>query len=976
MLFMKDKQTDILTGWVLSLIATTVYTLTLEPTVSFWDSGEFIATAYKLQIPHPPGAPLFLLAGRLFSLVATQTEYVAFVLNLFSAICSGISIMLAYHIVILTASKIYPEDQNKWLKRGAGIIGALSFAFSDSFWYSATETEVYAFSMFFTTFVIWAMLKWDQTNDTVAASRWLILIAYVMGLSVGVHLMNLLTIPALGLIYYFKSNVNINWKGIILNQLVSILILVFILYGLVSGMNLMKGLEIYLVNQFSLPFGSGIIIFGLALIGLLVYGLYFSIQQNKTGLNTLLLSLVYLIIGYSSYSIILIRANYNPPINQNDPKDILGLIYYLNMDQYPSRPLLSGNYYTAEVIEQQKGKTYYEKGRDQYLEKDFRIEQVFDPEKTTIFPRMYSQQYAAEYQRITGIKPGVAPTFGHNLFYFVSHQLGHMYFRYFLWNFAGKESSMEGAGWLKPWDSWKQVPSLLHNDPGRNNYYLLPLLLGVFGLLYLLRYHKKMFFVIANLFVMTSLALVVYINSPPVEPRERDYIYVGSYLAFCLFMGMGVLGLYQKIAAWVHQQKWSVSLTILIALVVPALLLVENWDDHDRSERFFARDAAYNTLISCAPHSILFTGGDNDTFPLWYLQEVEGIRTDVRVIVLSYANADWYINQFYRKTYESAPLPLSLPAQAYKQGGLNDYLPLVEKPQVSSGINATSYLKLVRTEHPALQMPTRLGKLNTVPAKKFITQVEKSRVKKIVPEEMEHLIPSRLEIKLDGSGLQKNDLLILDLIDTNRWERPVYFNFTSLNSLNLDLRAHVVQEGDTFRLLPVYNPDPEQVLVNMEKMYENLIERYQYRNLDRADIPYAGYYVFFVNNYRNYFNLLASRLIDKGESAKALQTLNKSLEILPDQGVPFDLSQIRTVLLLLTLDQKEKAGSVTRILTARALEFLDFFQDQNVRHHRLEISKYLHTLNQLARIYDHFGHNPEARKLEQAFQKYYDKFEL
>ncbi|MEP2024726.1 MAG: DUF2723 domain-containing protein [Reichenbachiella sp.] len=979
---MHFNKTNNLIGWLLFLCSTVLYLFTLESTASFWDSGEFIAASYKLEIPHPPGAPLFLLIGRLWSLFAMgQVESVAFAVNALSAVTSGLAVMFLYWSIVMIADKLLKnisDETSSWLVFASGMVGALSFAFSDSFWTSATETEVYAFSVFLTALVFWAILKWERKEDTSDQNKWLILIAYLMGLSVGVHLLNLLAIPALGLVYYFKKYHKTSFWGGVATLAISCLFLIGILYGLVSGANVAKSLEILFVNSWGLPFGSGAFTFLVLIIGGWMYSLNYTHKKVWANANTLVLALGFIMIGYSSYTLVLIRAENNPPINQNNPNNLLGLIYYLNMEQYGTRPLLYGKHFGASPVDQKIGKAYYEVGEDHYEVKDHKMEYIYHDEDQMFLPRMHSNmmpQHAPAYRQMLGLKKGEKPSFADNIKFMISHQIGHMYVRYLLWNFAGKVSGSEGAGWMGLADSFEKAPESLASDQARNNYFMLPLLLGFAGLLLLIKSDKKQLYVTGVLFIMTGLAIVVYINAPPVEPRERDYIYVGSYYAFCIWIGLGVISLYQVLKSVPKLSiRHSMAIATLMSLLVPGILLLENYDDHDRSNRYLSIDQAKTMLASCDENAILFTGGDNDTYPLWYAQEVEGFRTDVRVIVLSYANAGWYVGQLYRKVNESDALPLALTKENYKSGGLNDYLPLVKNPRIKGAISAKQYLKLIEKESKALQASTGFGDLNTTPSDSFYINSNLAEVRHKVPERFQNLMTEKLEVKLKGKALEKKDLLILDLIDSNAWKRPIYFNFTSLNSVNFDLQKNLVQEGSAYQLFPLINPNDNNLLVDEDKMYDRLVTHGLWRDHKEKSPYYSDYYKGMVMNQRHQYNELARTLLDTGKIARAKETVNYSLEVFPERLAPFDLSHVETTSILLSLKDLPQADYIADTLAGQSKNTLDYaVHSGNLD--SLNVRKSLYTLRELAVIYHRNGHTERSSVFAALFESYAKKME-
>jgi hypothetical protein len=989
-------------GWVVFAITTLIYILTVEETASFWDCGEFIASSFKLQVPHPPGAPFFLLMGRIFSFLAFgDTSQVAFWINMISVLSSGFTILFLFWSISLLGRKLFKIKDSEITQTqaittiGGSTIGALAYAFSDSFWFSAGEAEVYAMSSFFTAFVFWAILKWERIDDESKANRWLILIAYMMGLSIGVHLLNLVTIPALAMIYYYKKY-QPTTMGFIATMLISGLIILTILSGIIPGLPSLAGaFEIFFVNNLGLPFGSGIIAISILLLGGLIYGLIKTQNQKRQIINTALLSLAFVLIGYSSYAIIVIRSNYNTPIDQNNPDDIMSIVSYLKREQYGYRPLLHGRYFTAELTDQKRGKPVYVKGKDKYEIAQYRIENVYDPTQTTILPRIYSNDnnHVARYQEVLGLKEGEVPSFTDNIKFLVKHQLGHMYFRYLLWNFAGRESDVQDAGWLTPWDSKKELPERYADNKARNNYLMLPLILGLVGMFFQYRRHEKGFWVVMLLFFLTGIGLILYLNSPPIEPRERDYIYVGSFYAFAIWIGFGTMAMADWLKKYLKDLK-APAVAIGTSLLVPAIMAAEGWDDHDRSNRFFSVDSAINYLESCAPNAILFTGGDNDTFPLWYAQEVEGVRTDVRVIVLTYFATDWYIDQMRRATYESEPLPLSLSPKNYKQGGANDYVLVREDPRLKGqAVDLDQFLRLIREESDLLRLPTSFGdSVSVMPAKTIVLNVDSAEVMKkgIVPEGKEELVTNQMVIPIKGGALYKNDLALLDIIASNKWERPIYFNQTSLMNINLDLRDYVVQEGATFRLLPLdskkqrpsdtslnteldFNPRREQV--NSEVMYDNMMNKFRWRELDNPTTYYNSedYKDKAVSVHRSYLNNLAKSLIAENKTDKARDVLLKGLEIMPDKAVPFGIYNAESVSLLFQVGEAEKALEVSRILSKRADEELSYLTRKGVTNRDTYIN--LRILDVLRNTMKSMGQAEEAQVLEETFLQHYGMFQ-
>jgi tetratricopeptide (TPR) repeat protein len=982
------KRLNDLVGWGVFLLAAVVYGLTVERTASYWDVGEFIAASYKLEVPHPPGAPFFLLIGRMFSLFAPNPESVAVFVNFVSVISSAFTIMFLYWSIVLLARKMVnaplgaESSRKSVLLIGSGLIGALAYTFSDSFWFSAVEAEVYAMSSFFMAIVVWAMLKWELLDDPRLSNRWLILIAYIMGLSIGVHLLNLVAVPALALIYYHKRYTKYTTTGVLLAMFIGLVIVGVVMVGIIPGLPSMAGsFEIFFVNNLGLPFGSGAIFFVLLFLGALIFGVVWSERKNMVGLNTALLGLVFILIGYSSYTLVVIRSNFNPPIDENNPENLISFVSYLKREQYGDRPLLFGQYFDAELERYDRGDPVYRKGEDKYEIASYKPVPVYGQNtRMTILPRAYSTapQHQQLYRQRMGLQPHETPGFGDNLAYMFDYQMGHMYWRYFLWNFVGRQGDYKDAGVLTPFNSsTENMPDVLANNEARNNFWMLPLILGVLGAFYQFSRDKRGFGFVLLLFFLSGLALILYLNSPPIEPRERDYIYVGSFYAFAMWIGFGVIALAEVFEKGFKRNPIAApALATALCLLVPGVMAAEGWDDHDRSNRYFSVDSAKNFLSSLAPNAILFTGGDNDTFPLWYAQEVEGFRTDVRVIVLTYFNTDWYIDQMKMQMNESEPLPISLTKENYKQGGLNDVVYFYENKNLKGALPLEQYIKLVREGHPAIRLSTPSDDVNTIPSRTLSLNIDRQQLldKGIIPESMEELLVDKMEFKMTGNALEKKDLMLLDLLVTNNWERPVYFNNTSLQSISFDLSEYVVHEGTTYRLLPVRNPNPQTELVNTEEMYENMMNDFFWRELDNEDVYYTEDYRNFVLNHRASFNTLAGALLDEGKTEKALNALHKSLEVMPDKAIPYDYATALTVQLLLEAGDVERAVEIGDIMAQRADEFLTYLEQENkdIGNQR-QIN--LVILNQLSRAMANAGREAEAQRYQQLLGKHYQSLQ-
>ncbi len=966
------------TGWSVFLVALITYVLTVEETASFWDPGEFIAVAYKLQVPHPPGAPFFLIIYRMFSFLAFGDNLqIAYWMNIASALFSSFTILFLFWTITLLARKLYGLKVGEETKgqiytiMGAGAIGALSYTFSDSFWFSAVEAEVYAMSSFFTAIVIWAFLKWDVIKDVRAENQYMIFIAYLVGLSIGVHLLNLVTLPALALVVYFKKYKTHTLQGGVIAFLLGGVALVIINNIIIPGLPSLAGsLEIFFVNSLGLPFGAGIIVFSSIIIGGLVYAILYSIKNKKVILNTILISLTFVLIGYGSYALIVIRANADPVINENNPKDIISFVSYLKREQYGYRPLFHGQYFTADVVDQTEGAPVYAKGEERYEVVDYQLENTYDPEKTTILPRIYSTQdrHKQIYRSKLGLREGEEPNFVDNILFMFDHQLGHMYWRYFMWNFSGRESDFSDAPYLTIWNTIStDFPDYIKENKGHNNYYMLPILLGLIGLFFQARHDPKSFWLTMMLFLMMGVVLVLYLNSPPVEPRERDYIYVGSYYAFAIWIGFGVLAIARQIKKVNKNLVIAGLAATLIALPVPLLMAFQNWDDHNRSDRYFSVDSARNFLASCAPNAILFTGGDNDTFPLWYVQEVEEFRTDVRVVVLSYFDTDWYVEQMTRPVNESPALEFTLDQENYKKG-TNDVLYITERLKQ---LQLTDYLKLLKSESDLLKLSSsRSGSINTVPSRVLTLDIDEEKVNdlSIVPEAYQDLKIHTMNIQLKGNYVTKGNLMLLDLIATNNWERPIYFNNTSLATIGFEMNDHVVMEGLTYRLLPIQKPDNQEELVDTDLAYTNVTENFAYRGMDNPSNYFDDEYRRFTSNHRSVLNSITIALMDEGDNARAEDIQRLSLEKFPNEAISYDLASGQAVPLLFELGMDSEALEIIDKMSVKSVQMLDFYL-RTGRSMDREASISMEMLRYFIPVLREKGYDEKATELQNQFDR-------
>ncbi|MBB6463889.1 glycosyltransferase family 117 protein [Flammeovirga kamogawensis] len=944
------KKTNNLIGWILFLVSLSVYTITMEETASFWDCGEFIAVSYKLMVPHPPGAPFFLLFNRLFSFLALGNVLkVAWWINFQSAFMSALTILFLYWSIVMLGMKVLKQKAEDYVLKdkvvlfGSAAVGALAYTFSDSFWFSAVEAEVYAMSSAFTAAVFWAILKWEFIEDNSASNRWLIMIAYIIGLSIGVHLENLLCLPALAMIYYYKKYPNsITFKGTLIAMVVGGAIILGIIIIVIPGLPSMAfSVDKVFVNIFGLSFGIGGLVFSIVLVLALVYGVYYTQNKQQVTLNNLLLGVSFILVGYMSYTLVFIRSNQETPINENTPDDLLSYVSYLKREQYGERPLFYGPTYNSEEIGVEEiGAKYREankNGKDYYEVYAQKSRREYDKKDMMLFPRLYSTQphHKPLYEEWAGIASGEKPTMLNNIVFFFRYQLGHMYLRYFMWNFAGRESDEKDASYLLPWDDLEDLPELLQKNKARTNFYLLPLALGLLGVFYQYKKDKKNFFVVAVLFITLGVALVFYLNSPPVEPRERDYIYAASFYAFAIWIGFGVLAVGNFLSDKVGNN--GVYAGVGLSFIVPIIMGINGWDGHNRSNRYYSVDQARNTLASCAENAILFTGGDNDTFPLWYVQNVEGFRTDIRVVVLSYFQADWYIKQMHQQQYESNPLPLQLSNNVYQEGN-NEIIPLIEVEQAQYGVNMNAYINAIKKGDPITKVELQNGtSINRLLSKTFVLDVDSNRIaqSKLLPDNLKERVVSKMvwSLKPNKKSIYKNELALLDLIVSNNWERPIYFNNTSAGTINMDFSNYLYLEGMAFRLLPIHNENTFGELgeVNVEVMQENL-KNFAFRGLQDESVYYDGEYQKMALNTRNsvyrlaeklyYDSLLEDNLSKKKQSKK---TLDWILTTIPDKTIPYSFYAPKFMGLYYKLGDTAAAEEIFEKLLQRSSENLSYY---------------------------------------------------
>lgn len=997
-------------GWVVFLIATTVYLITAEPTVPWWDCGEYTATADKLQVGHPPGAPTFQLIGSLFSIFAgSDTSLVAYAMNAMSAICSGFTILFLFWTITMLAKKLVKNKEEMTLGQmiaifASGVVGSLAYTFSDTFWYSAVESEVYAMSSCFTAISFWAILKWEAEADDKHNLRWLILIAFLIGISIGVHLLNLLAIPAITYVFYFKKypNVEKNKKrNFILVGIISMLLVAIILYFIVPYIVIFAGkFEIFFTNSIGLPFNTGTIVYFALLIGLLVWGVWYSIKKQKVILNTALLSVLFILIGYTTFFVLVIRSNANTPINENAPKDATALLTYLNREQYGYTPLFHGQYYNAMVVDQQESSSKYIKDKEsgKYIEVKQRGKLVYESDKTTIFPRMWSndesRNHPTYYKMWAGIDENSdrKPTFAENLTYFFRYQVNHMYWRYFMWNFAGRQNDIQSHGlnlsgneptnvsngtkdllhgnWITGIDFIDELrlgpqdnlPVDLANNAGKNKLFCLPLLLGLVGLIFHIKKSPKDSFVVFLLFFMTGLAIVLYLNQPPAQPRERDYAYAGSFYAFTIWIGLGVYALWEwtrKIKQLSEVARASI-IGVVCLLAVPVLMASEEWDDHDRSGRYMAREFARNYLESCEKDAILITFGDNDTFPLWYAQEVEGIRTDVRVLNYTLSGMHWYVEQLYNKVYESDKLPFTLDKKYY---GLDLDVSLIT-PSDEPYREITIVLNELKTNPNTTTYDNNGDSVKVLPTNNFYISFNKAKAaaQGIYPKEMVDQEEGRVEFSINipqeyrYEQLIRNELMLLDILGTNHFERPIYvMNPRYLAKVFPNIQQYIKQEGIVFRIMPYQTNGG----FDMDKTYNLFTEKFSWGGVNQEGVYLED--AVSVNNSKNMrgnFSILANHLVESGQKQKAINVLDKAVKEFPNEKLQFDRYDIALAEVYLKAGEIKKGQDVLNKIISYYVSYVKYLEQfkgkkaKSVEGEKLLSIYVLAELGELAQNYD------------------------
>ncbi|MBQ8838490.1 MAG: DUF2723 domain-containing protein [Bacteroidales bacterium] len=1018
-----------LTAVMVFAISALTYLLTIEPTASFWDCGEFIASSYKLEVGHPPGNPVFQLFARFFTMFADEM-HAAVAVNAMNAICSALTILFLYLTIVFFAKRLVkPSDDGTCSAAkavaifGSGAVGALAYTFTDTFWFSAVEGEVYAMSSLFTALVFWAMTRWYEQADTPYANRWIVLISFLMGLSIGIHLLNLLAIPALVFMFYYKRREDGHyslWEYVKI-FLVSVVILAIILFGIIPYLpKIAAYFDLFFVNTLGLPFNSGAAFFMVALLAVCFWGLFRTMKRGQVFANTVLLCFTTIVIGFSLFSIVIIRSSAKTPTNEYQPDNPFTLCRYLGREQYGSNPLVYGEYFGAPYeIEQTK---YWAPLGDRYIEADGPGKITYDASGKMLFPRMWSgndPRHIAFYKSyMNGDGKNVAgaehkkPTFGQNLAFFFDYQMNWMYWRYFMWNFAGRQNDIHspspGDIFAGNWESGidfidelrlgdqSAAPDYLKNNKGKNHYYMLPLLLGILGLFFQFARDKRGCWVTFLMFFMTGIAIVIYLNQPPYQVRERDYAYAGSFYSFSIWIGLAVAAVY----SWIREKVSSVSsgeagksssfdtataaAVTVVMLGVPALMCAENWDDHDRSNRYTAVEMAENYLNSVGPNGILVTHGDNDTFPLWYAQEVENIRPDVRIANTSLLGTDWHIDQMKWAMNESAPLDLTVGPRQYLYG-TNEFVYIYDTRDTA--ILLSDVMRIFR--HPDAKLPLQSGRqVDYIMSRKLIVPVNKENVLKygILDEKYADMIPEQivLTIPKNKDYLTKPELFMLDLLSSYNWDRPL--NLLSMGGdINIGIKEYLMYEGFSYKFVPVKNKTKSTDIgfADPEDLYYKMKNVFKWDALKRTDyfVDYQNFYTFCgVLSQRNLFVNVAKEMLKIGDTARAVEMLDMCQECVPEENFPLDVTYLGFSNEYMVIDMIEtyydagahqKALSLARRFTDELFVSTEFFLEY-YDYAKKEFENCYNCISYVADLADHYGDKDFASDIRSRFNALLD----
>lgn len=969
---MNYKKINNITGWVIGIIASAVYLTTREATASFWDCGEFISAAYKLQIPHAPGAPLVLILDRIFIILFGGSPHTAaHDVNALSALASGLTILFLFWTITHFAYKLIVGRRETVTATqviaimGAGAVGALAYTFSDSFWFSAVEGEVYALSSFFTAIIFWAMLKWEHQADQPHADRWIVFIFFMLGLAIGVHLLGILAIPAIVMIYYFRRYKATPWGtfwafvlGCVITGLVQKVVIQY-------SVELAGYFDVFFVNTLGMPFNTGSYFFLLLLLALMVIGLRYSHRKRHYFLHLGLLCVAFMLVGYSTYFSTLIRANAKPAINMQNVDDPMALVNYLNRSQYGDWPILYGQDFTSKPIRYDEGAAIYEKNDTlgKYEVVSHVPVPVYNTEDEHLFPRVWDngndRGQANFYRQWLGLSANEAPTFADNLKWLFSYQIGWMYMRYFMWNFSGRQNDIQGFGNVRD-GNWitgipivdkirlgdqSKLPESIKKNEAHNKLYALPFVLGLLGLFFQLSQKRRDFLITFLLFFFTGLAIVFYLNQSGPQPRERDYAFVGSFYAYAIWIGLGVLSVFDFLTRKKLPGKVSaVAATAVCLLLVPVIMGFQEWDDHDRSQKTLARDVAADYLRSCEPNAVLFTEGDNDTYPLWYAQEVEGIRTDIRIVNMSLLGVDWYIDDLRYKINKSMPVPMSWSPDKYA-GDNRNYIPYYA-PQ--TGLDKSQYyslddlMKFMGSDDKNYKLSNGGDNyFNYYPTKNMFIPVDKEQVvaDSVVSLKDTAYIAGAVQFTLPLDVLYKPDIMLLNIIAASNWKRPIYF--TSPNTLTkIGLGEYLQTDGLTYRLVPVRSDkDNSSILstgnVNVDFMYDNLKNKFLFGGAQIAGTYFDEPNRRMLIGIRNAYAKLGMALAEENKTDSALQILNYSDKNLLQQNFPYaltspgnmhNISSLQTVLAYYLAGDSTKGDEIANAIIADCQQQLSYYQ--------------------------------------------------
>ncbi|MDB5228731.1 MAG: rane protein [Bacteroidota bacterium] len=964
------KLINSIAGFIVFGISLWQYTSTLESAGSLWDCGEFASCVYKLQVAHPPGAPFFMLLGRIFTLLNPHNPVI--MVNFLSGLMSAGCILFLFWTITMVAKKLLvPQGKEIGLDDtlaivGAGAVGALACSFSDTMWFSAVEGEVYASSMFFISIVLWAVMKWNEEAEQPYGNRWLVFAAYMIGVSLGVHLLSLLVIPVAVIVYYFKKFKPTVW-GFIIAFIVGFILLGSVQIGVVqTAIKLAGGVEYFFVNGLGMPFNIGFVFAWVILVAVLVFLIYYAHKIKHADLQLLAVCYLVIFIGFSSYIMVPIRAAANPPINMNNPKDAFSLLSYLNREQYGSRALIKGPLFDAQPTSYvSTGKDYYQDPKTKRYEvKGEKIEYTYNPEDEMLFPRMGptndGESAASLYQYWTGYQG--KPTFGDNIKYFFNYQIRYMYWRYFLWNFAGRQDDYQGTpsnermngDWLSGISiidnahlgSQDGLPYQILNQKARNKFYLLPLLLGIIGLVYMYSKNKNYTIIFGLLWLVTGIALIVYTNQPPREPRERDYALVGSFFAFCIWIGLAVTFIYEYLKSKKMPGIPVAIATTIICLFVPFIMAKAGWDDHNRHGRYMARDFAANYLESCPPNAILFTQGDNDTYPLWYAQEVEGIRTDVRIVNLSLLGVDWYIDFLHRASNKSGPIPFYKDFTTEKYRGNNrDMIQFNDQSgfaDASQFYDVQNIMAFILSDDPQYKAQTSRGEaVNYLPTTKLKLKVDRAAIEKygVVPDQYKDKIVDEITWDLGKNRIIKYDLAVLAMVAAADWSRPICFSNTVESVYYNGLDKYLMQEGEILRLMPCRFEENQRgyYAMNTQKSYDILMKKFKYGGMGEREMFVDENSSRIMNTLKSVHFGIADDLIKNNKKQEAVNVLERIRKEFTYANAPyytpnnryFNILSVQWIDLYYRADAKEKSKPIKDLLIKDLKDCLRFYNIPN-----------------------------------------------